>query len=400
MIAGSWRVAWYRFRVTFGSRWPGYVALVLLIGGLGGLAMATVAAARRTQSSFSSFLASTNPSDLVVGTSLYNPALANSTGDDTARIDAIARLPHVRAVESMAGFSSGPPTPPVCAQLQPQRRHRGQPRRPLPPSGSSDRVARSAAQPGSGRRVRHRRRDRAGAEAPRRPDRPVGLLHVEPGGPLEHLPDDHAVLRVNERLVGTVTFNNTVVQDDVDATNGSPTSLFTPALTRRLTQCCVTYTFSGLQLVHGNRNVPAVESELGRLLPSALPHDFTATALTEGKAVRALKPESIALGVFGGIAALAALLIAGQLIGRQLRLGADEAQTLRGAGRRPDDDPRRRAPWDRARGARRVAARPARRRGPLAAGPARSRARRVPDVGRGVRLDRARVRFRDSRSSA
>jgi hypothetical protein len=39
--------------------------------------------------------------------------------------------------------------------------------------------------------------------------------------------------------------------------------------------------------------------------------------------------------VFGGIAALAALLIAGQLIGRQLRLGADEAGALRALGAGP-----------------------------------------------------------------
>ena len=36
------------------------------------------------------------------------------------------------------------------------------------------------------------------------------------------------------------------------------------------------------------------------------------------KAERAVKPESIALGVFGLIAALAALLIAAQVIGRQI----------------------------------------------------------------------------------
>jgi len=46
------RVAAYRFRATFGRRWGGYLALVLLIGLVGGLAMGAVAGARRTQSSF------------------------------------------------------------------------------------------------------------------------------------------------------------------------------------------------------------------------------------------------------------------------------------------------------------------------------------------------------------
>ncbi|MEY2570113.1 MAG: hypothetical protein QOE63_463, partial [Acidimicrobiaceae bacterium] len=55
------RVVLYRLRATFGRRWAGYLTLVLLVGVLGGLALGAVAGARRTQSSFPSFLASTNP---------------------------------------------------------------------------------------------------------------------------------------------------------------------------------------------------------------------------------------------------------------------------------------------------------------------------------------------------
>ena len=43
------RVTWYRFATTFGRRWTGYLSLVLLIGLLGGIGMASVGAARRTQ---------------------------------------------------------------------------------------------------------------------------------------------------------------------------------------------------------------------------------------------------------------------------------------------------------------------------------------------------------------
>ena len=68
-------VAWYRFRATFRRRWPGYLAIVLLIGLVGGLAMASIAGARRTQSSYPTFLASTNPSDLTV-----SAGPANSSG--------------------------------------------------------------------------------------------------------------------------------------------------------------------------------------------------------------------------------------------------------------------------------------------------------------------------------
>ena len=59
------------------------------------------------------------------------------------------------------------------------------------------------------------------------------------------------------------------------------------------------------------------------------------TSIVETKAQRAIKPASIALGVFGAIAALAMLLIAGQALGRQLRFGADDLDTLRALGAGP-----------------------------------------------------------------
>ena len=142
----------------------------------------------------------------------------------------------------------------------------------------------------------------------------------------------HPYVRLNLKLVGIGRLNTAIVQDDVDAA-GSTFAQFTPALTRRLTQCCAQDTVSGLQLAHGSRDVPAVEAELARLNP--ILSRYTVTSIEEAKAERAIKPESIALGVFGLIAAFAALLIASQMIGRQLRAGADEIDTLRALGAGP-----------------------------------------------------------------
>ena len=58
------RVAWYRFRTTFRHRLGGFLTIALLLGVIGGIAMGSMAGARRTESSFSTFLASTNPSNL------------------------------------------------------------------------------------------------------------------------------------------------------------------------------------------------------------------------------------------------------------------------------------------------------------------------------------------------
>src|SRR5271155_120601 len=84
-------VAWYRFGATFRRRWGGYLAIVLLIGLLGGIAMGSIAAARRTQSSYATFLASTNPSDLSLN-GIFGP---NLTKD-------LEQLPGVQRVEAAA----------------------------------------------------------------------------------------------------------------------------------------------------------------------------------------------------------------------------------------------------------------------------------------------------------
>ena len=55
------RVASYRFRATLARQWSGYLGLMLLIALVGGVAMASLAGARRTESSFPVYVASTNP---------------------------------------------------------------------------------------------------------------------------------------------------------------------------------------------------------------------------------------------------------------------------------------------------------------------------------------------------
>jgi predicted lysophospholipase L1 biosynthesis ABC-type transport system permease subunit len=80
---------------------------------------------------------------------------------------------------------------------------------------------------------------------------------------------------------------------------------------------------------------PKVESELRAVLPKGVPFTYVQATDLLARAERTLKPESIALGVFGGIAGLAALLIAGQVIGRRIRLNTDELDVLRALGADP-----------------------------------------------------------------
>ena len=116
MSKGVRAVTLYRFRATFRRRWPGLLAIVLLFGLVGGLAMGSIAGARRTQSSFPTFLASTNPSNLSVGTALYNPAIGFNTGYNAKLVHTIAQLPreaggsYVSVGASPLG-ANGSPTP-------------------------------------------------------------------------------------------------------------------------------------------------------------------------------------------------------------------------------------------------------------------------------------------------
>src|SRR5271154_430226 len=97
MVRTVFRVAWYRFRATFRRQWSGYLAIVLLVGLVGGLAMGSIAGARRTQSSYPVFLADTHPSDVSVA--VYNPATEGGPGPAlTAKIATLAGVKRVGAL--------------------------------------------------------------------------------------------------------------------------------------------------------------------------------------------------------------------------------------------------------------------------------------------------------------
>jgi len=105
MSASALRCVWYRSRTTFARRRGGYVAVVLVVGLLGGLAIGALAAARRTQSAFSAYLASTDPSDLTVLTGLYD-GQSSTRGFDRDLIRTISRLPGVARVRNYGGLDA------------------------------------------------------------------------------------------------------------------------------------------------------------------------------------------------------------------------------------------------------------------------------------------------------
>jgi hypothetical protein len=322
------RVAWYRFRATFGRRWPGYLALAVLIGLVGGVALGSVTAARRTDASYPKFLASTNPSDLVVEPftkTNYSPGFLRQ----------LARLPHVKGVAAAV---------PLTAAT-------------LTPGGNLGTVLLAHVQLAgtlAGADGLYSAQDRmtivAGRRAdPAHPDEvvatpvAVALLHLHVGSQVRVglIGNSTISRRVNLTVVGIGVLNTQVLQDSIDS-GRTGYLVGTPALTREFASCCASGMTVGLRLDGGGRYDTAVGQEYQQLVatspyisPGGSELYVYVTAAIEAQAQRAIRPEAIALAVFGLIAGLAALIIGTQSIARQVRAGADDAGALRAIGAGP-----------------------------------------------------------------
>ena len=331
-------VAVYRLRATFRQRWGGYLSLVLLIGLVGGLGLGSMAAARRTQTSFATYLASTNPSDLSI--TVFG-GVGNGGGAapaySTSAVDAVARLPGVKQVEAAVPIAAAP----------------------LGRNGAPELAGINNVQPVASVDGLFFHQDRLALVAghladPRRADQVemtalaahlmgvhVGqVIHYglynqaeqgQPGFGTASVPPHR---RFTATLVGLVQVSNAVVQDDIDR---YPTfEFFTPAMGRSIVddagqgaQGAITY---GLRLDRGDQGVPAAEREFASVSPPGNTYGFHDTGTVEVKVERTIRPLVIALGVFGGVALLAALLIAVQLISRLLGGAAADLTVLRAIG--------------------------------------------------------------------
>ena len=327
-------VAWYRFTATFGRRWGGYLAVVLLIGLIGGIAMASVAAARRTQSSYPAFLASTNPSDLTM--TVYSSGAGVAGPSLTAEI---ARLPDVRHVDSLLVPTVVPLTSNGAPRLSTANV--------VVSVGSVDGMTLGQDRLAviEGRRADQNRADQITMTSGAANMLNVRVGQVVPLGfytaaqmsqPGFGTPRVAPRLQVRARLVGIVTLNNEVLQDDVDQAFGF--TFLTPALVREVdavSPAPITPTLYGLKLDDGDRGVAKVEQRLVGLVPAGFTYEFHATSSVVEQMELSLKPESVSLGAFGIIAALVCLVLGLQAISRLLRSADEDRAVLRALGAGP-----------------------------------------------------------------
>jgi hypothetical protein len=321
----------------FARSWGGYLTVVLIIGLVGGVAMASVAAGRRTQSSYPVFLASTNPSDLTMA--VYVNGAGGGLAPDL--VDKIVRLADVKSVATLDS--------PALVPLKTG----GAPR-----LGTLSTILMVGSRDGM-----LSTQDRLSAVRGRlaNPDRPdeitltstaARIYHTGVGrvlelglyGPAQESESGFGtakvppLYKVRARVVGIVDMNTQVVQDGIDQSYGF--AFVTRALLRRLHRLQpdqVTPVLYGLQLRHGDRGVAAVERQLVNLVPRGYTYEFHLTSRIESEVELALKPESVALGAFGAIAALVCLVLASQAISRVLRRDSEDRRIMRALGAGPRD---------------------------------------------------------------
>jgi hypothetical protein len=332
MKSHTFEFARYRFRATFKRRFTTYLSVILLIGLTGGLAMASIAAARRTQSSYPTFLQSTSPSTLTMGVFGFE----NGGKGSASLISKIDRLPDVADVRSLVGGdavilnSAGAPRLSTIMNVT--------------ISGSTDgyltREDRLAALKGhlSNPKSLHQIEVTPGAAriwnvhqgevipigfyAPQQANLPgFGTSKVKP------------IFTVRATVTAIVAMNGEIIQDDVDRAYGF--AFITPAMVKRAEAIDPDWkdpVYYAMQLRHGDNGLASVEAQLVRLVPPDYANEFHVSSVVTATVELAIKPESVALGAFGLIAALVCLILSTQSLSRQVRQGNDERRILQSLG--------------------------------------------------------------------
>ncbi len=328
--------AWYRLRSTRRSELSYFLTVILLVGAVGGLALGAIEAARSTESSYADYVTASHVPQLFVFDGVINPDIGLDSAYNPALLKTLSHLPDVERVESTVELNMTPLS------------SRGEPLATSPNAEASvggldfneDAIAVS-----EGRMVDPHKADEAVVDAASAKalgyhvgeEIPVGWLtntETQSG----NSPTNQAIpvdQRAMLKLVGIAAGQATTLFEDQDNANGQSIMLLAPALTNKLLACCSDDMISALTLQGGDRHLPAVEAAVKRSLPKGLPFVYQESQSIIATANATLRPETIALNVFGGITGVAALLIAGQLISRRVRLGAPDLDIARALGADP-----------------------------------------------------------------
>jgi ABC-type lipoprotein release transport system permease subunit len=306
------RGALYLRRGTGRQTWRAVLALALIGGLLGAVALAALAGARRTAGSYGRYLVASKASDAFINVPGLLPGMPA-----LEPVDRISRLPEVTTAASYIGLNC---VPLIGGRLKPGFLTNGLDGSlgeyfsqnkltvlagKLPPASATDQIVLSPAIArffgvGVGGTVTYRFDNRYG-----------GTVTPAPVPPVTRSFRVAAIVDVPPVLV-----------DQADIGEGA---IVPPAATRQLARF-YQYAWIGVRLAHGTAGVPALQRQLsglsrqlGPVIARAIHQpapDLTFNILdsaTVRRQVRqALAPQEIALAVFGAVAGLALLVLAGQ----------------------------------------------------------------------------------------
>jgi hypothetical protein len=329
------RVSWYRWRATLRHQRGGFLYLALLVALLGGIAMGSLSIARTTQSSYPTFLASTNPSDLTMA--VYQSVANGGPGQSLSE-----RIAHLRGVRTVATLES-PTIVPLAANGAPRLGSLSS----ILVVGSirgllvtQDRLAVVQGVPANPNVTDQVEMTASAAQllgVHVGEIVPLGLYsRTQRGLPGFGTPGVPPRRTFRARLTGIAVQNTGIVEDDVDRHYGF--IFVTPATVREANAVSPSANvLYGLRLDPHGPSGAVVERELASIVPRGLTYEFHVAARVTANVELAIKPESVALGAFGAIAALACLVLAAQAIARQLRAGDEDRRGLRALGARPSE---------------------------------------------------------------
>ena len=309
---------WLRLRAESRQQWRTWLALTVLLGVIGGMALTAAAGARRTDTAYPRLLRRSHAADLLV-----SPALSGFHG----YFRAVARLPGVSSLDSTMFPQMSLPVPgasPFSGMVAEGS--------PFGDEGTAiDRVKILAG------RIFDPADPRAVMISPALADRarvgPGGTLHLIGYPQRGNSPDIAHAVRLAFRVSAIVEF-----VDEIVPANGEiaePRVLLSPAFARTaLAQSFNPAGGGGYVVLRPGADAAAFTHQATALAGRYRVGNVQVVHLaTEyGATQRAIRPEAAALAIFAALAGLIALVIIAQLLSRQLVLDSVEFPVLRALG--------------------------------------------------------------------
>ena len=315
--------ALYYWRATRRRAQRRAVVVALVCGLLGTVALGALAGARRTDTAYGRYLASINSSDVYV----------NVPGVSLATVRQIERLPGVLSGEAWLGLGANPI---VHGRVD--------------DSFVTDAVAGSLD-------GEFFRQDRVTVVAGKLP-RPGATneivitpqlatdLHLWVGGRLTYQFSQLNLQTQRVTVTGNSTFVVTAIVDQppvlVDQFDEVAGALLPPAATARYLNGQFAFAWVGLRLRAGAAGIPALERELTgpqdtldrvfHVPAGTLNFNIRRLDTVHKQVQQAIEPQAVALAIFGGLAALALLVLAAQALAQLLDLSAADVPAMRAVG--------------------------------------------------------------------